>query len=87
MEYRKRGVTVMALCPGFTKTEFHQRMQVKRGPGFMWLEPEFLVRKALEDFEKGRVISIPGSQYKAIIAATRLVPNRLTQLTQSMGRR
>ena len=46
-EYRPRGVTVTTVCPGFTKTEFHQRMQVTRGDGFMWLEPEVLVRKSL----------------------------------------
>ncbi len=86
-EYRPRGVTVMALCPGFTKTEFHQRMQVKRGDGFMWLEPEFLVRRSLDDFAKGRAISIPGAHYKVIIAATKLIPARALQLTQSIGRR
>ena len=42
-EYQPRGVTVMALCPGFTKTEFHERMEVKRGDNFMWLDVEFLV--------------------------------------------
>ncbi len=87
LEYRSRGVQVMALCPGFTKTEFHQRMQVKRGDGFMWLEPDFLVRKALEDFAKGRAYSIPGAQYKTIIALTKAIPNRALRLTQSMGRR
>ena len=87
MEYKARGVTVMALCPGFTKTEFHQRMQVKRGDGFMWLDADFLVRKSLEDFEKGRAYSIPGAQYKTIIALTRAIPNRALRLTQSMGRR
>lgn len=86
-EYKPRGISVMALCPGFTKTEFHQRMQVRRGDGFMWLEADFLVRKALEDFAKGRAYSIPGAQYKAVIALTRAVPNRVLQLTQSMGRR
>ncbi|MEO5662370.1 MAG: SDR family NAD(P)-dependent oxidoreductase, partial [Nocardioides sp.] len=54
LEYKSRGVTVMALCPGFTKTEFHERMQVKRGDNFMWLDAEFLVRTALADFDKGR---------------------------------
>ncbi len=86
-EYRPRGVSVMALCPGFTKTEFHQRMQVTRGDGFLWLEPDFLVRKSLQDFAKGKVVSIPGGHYKAIVAATRLIPSRALQLTQSMGRR
>ena len=86
-EYKPKGVTVMALCPGFTKTEFHQRMQVKRGEGFMWLEADFLVRKSLEDFDKGRAYSIPGAQYKTIIALTKAIPNRALRLTQNMGRR
>jgi len=87
LEYKSRGVTVMALCPGFTKTEFHERMQVTRGDGFMWLEVDFLVRKSLKDFDKGRAYSIPGAQYKTIIALTRAIPNRALRLTQSFGRR
>ncbi|MCY4725466.1 SDR family oxidoreductase [Nocardioides sp. STR2] len=87
LEYRSHGVKVMALCPGFTKTEFHQRMEVKRGEGFMWLDADFLVRKSLEDFEKGRAYSIPGAQYKTIRVLTTAIPNRVLRLTQSMGRR
>ncbi len=87
MEYGPRGVQVMALCPGFTKTEFHERMQVKRGDGFLWLDVDFLVRTSLEDFAKGRAYSIPGAQYKAITALTKAVPNRLLRLTQSLGRK
>lgn len=87
LEYGSRGVKVMALCPGFTKTEFHERMEVKRGEGFMWLDVEFLVRTSLEDFDKGRAYSIPGAQYKAIRALTAVIPNRVLRMTQSMGRR
>jgi short-subunit dehydrogenase len=86
-EYRSRGVTVMTLCPGFTKTEFHQRMGVRRGTGFLWLEPEFVVERALADFDRGRAVSIPGRQYRAIVGATRLVPSRALQTYQSIGRR
>jgi hypothetical protein len=86
-EYGPRGVRVMALCPGFTKTEFHQRMSVQRGDGFLWLDVEFLVGKALSDFDRGRIWSIPGAQYKAIVALTRAIPNRALQGLQSMGRR
>ena len=88
-EYRPRGMTVMALCPGFTKTEFHERMEVGRdsAPGFMWLDADKLVATALSDFDKGRVYSIPSPQYKAIATAARLVPNSLLQRFQSMGRK
>jgi short-subunit dehydrogenase len=86
-EYRSRGVTVTTLCPGFTKTEFHQRMGVRRGTGFLWLEPEFVVERALADFDRGRAVSIPGRQYRAIVGATRLVPSRALQTYQSIGRR
>jgi short-subunit dehydrogenase len=87
LEYGSRGVTVMALCPGFTKTEFHERMQVKRGDGFMWLDADFLVRKSLEDVDKGRAFSVPGAQYKTITALSKAIPNRVLRLTQSIGRR
>jgi short-subunit dehydrogenase len=88
-EYRDQGVTVMALCPGFTKTEFHARMDVDRGsaPDFMWLDADRLVETALADFAKGRTISVPSLQYKAITTAARLVPTRVLQRFQSMGRK
>lgn len=86
-EYAGYGVAVTTLCPGFTKTEFHQRMGAKRGRGPLWLKADFLVRKALEDHDNGRVFSIPGMQYKAIIALTRVIPNRALMRLQAIGRR
>ena len=86
-EYRAQGITVTALCPGFTKTEFHERMNVTRGSGYMWLDADFLVKTALDDFDRGRVFSIPGVQYKAIAGISRLLPNRVLQRFQSIGRR
>ena len=88
-EYRPHGVTVMALCPGFTRTEFHARMDVGRGsaPEFLWLDAGFLVDHALADFDRGKALSVPGAQYKAITAAARLVPTRVLQRFQSLGRK
>jgi short-subunit dehydrogenase len=86
-EYRSRGVTVTTLCPGFTKTEFHERMGVRRGTGFLWLDPGFLVDRALADFDRGRVYSVPGAQYRVIVALTRMIPSRALQTFQSIGRR
>ena len=53
MEYKSRGVKVMALCPGFTKTEFHERMEVTRGDGFMWLDVDFLVAQVAPGLRQG----------------------------------
>ena len=86
-EYRPRGVTVTTLCPGFTKTEFHERMDVRRGSGYLWLDADFLVAEALKDFAKGKALSVPGAQYKVITTATRLVPARITQRFQNVGRK
>jgi short-subunit dehydrogenase len=88
-EYAPQGVTVMALLPGFTRTEFHERMGVSRGsaPDWMWLDVDDLVREALADYDRGRVFSIPSVQYKVLATAARAVPTRLLQRFQGLGRR
>ena len=79
----------MALCPGFTKTEFHERMDVGRGsaPDFLWLDADKLVAAALADFDKGKALSIPSKRYKVIATASRHIPISLLQRFQSIGRR
>jgi short-subunit dehydrogenase len=88
-EYRDQGVTITCLCPGFTKTEFHERMDVSQGsaPGFLWLDADQLVAQALKDHARGKVWSIPGGQYKAIATVARLVPTPVLKRFQSLGRR
>jgi hypothetical protein len=70
------GVHVCSLNPGFTRTEFHQRAGMKMGaiPSFMWLEADFLVKKAWSDARRGRAISIPGWQYKVLRTIIALAP-------------
>lgn len=89
-EYAASGVTVMALCPGFVRTEFHERLGVDRdssAPRVLWLEPDRLVRDALADFDRGRALSIPSKRYKAIVTLSRVVPRRGLQRLQSLGRK
>ena len=88
-EYAPQGVRVMTLCPGFTRTEFHERMDVGRGsaPSFMWLDVDDLVTEALHDFDRGRSLSIPSKRYKAVAALTRAVPRGVLQRFQSLGRK
>ena len=77
--YAARGIQVTAVCPGFTHTEFHDRMGMDKSvaPSWMWLSAEQVVREGLADNARGRGVSIPSRRYKALIAAARLLPARL----------
>jgi short-subunit dehydrogenase len=75
------GVTATALCPGFTHTEFHERanLDMSRLPKVLWLDPDRVVHDCLDDVRAGKVISVPGAQYKAMAAITRLAPRGLVR--------
>jgi short-subunit dehydrogenase len=77
---RRRPEHVMALCPGFTRTEFHQRagMDISGVPKFMWLDADRVAADALRDFNRRVGVSIPGAQYKALTALARLAPPSLS---------
>ena len=76
---RGRGVSVTAVCPGFTRTEFHQRMRVStRGiPSVLWLDVPQLVRLALRGIDRGRAVVIPTTRYRVVVALSRLIPDRM----------
>lgn len=70
------GVRLMALCPGFTRTEFHDRagMGTENIPNWMWLDADKLVTAALDDLARGKVVSVPDPRYKALMSAVKLAP-------------
>ncbi|MYS38463.1 hypothetical protein K388_00895 [Streptomyces sp. KhCrAH-43] len=84
------GVRLMALCPGFVRTEFHQRAGMGTGniPGWMWLDADKLVSAALADLARGKSVSIPDPRYKVLMGAVKLAPrNLLGGLTSRTGRK
>ncbi|MDP9997317.1 MULTISPECIES: SDR family NAD(P)-dependent oxidoreductase [Pseudarthrobacter] len=79
LAYRTRGVTVTAVCPGLTHTEFHDRMGMDKAavPSWAWLNAERVVREGLADNLRGKAVSVPSKRYKAVAAAARVLPDRL----------
>jgi short-subunit dehydrogenase len=81
-ELSATNVKISALCPGFTRTEFHQRgkMSMKGLPNFLWLNPDRLVEQSWKDAMKGKAVSVPGWQYKLLVFIVQtLVPRSLVR--------
>jgi short-subunit dehydrogenase len=76
---RRHGVRVMALCPGYTRTEFHERagIDMARTPNWLWLSADRVVRDGLRDLDRGRLVSVPDWRYKAAAFGMRHAPRRL----------
>ena len=79
--YTPRGVTVTAVCPGFTHTNFHERMGLAPGGedinDWLWLDARDVVRESLRDVARGKAVSVPSLRYKAIVVLTRFLPSGL----------
>lgn len=86
---RRHGIHVLALCPGFVRTEFHQRAGIPTGgsPGWMWLDVDTVVDGALSDLRKGRYVSVPTLRYKVAATALRHAPHALVRRFSEAGNR
>lgn len=73
------GVRVMALCPGYVRTEFHQRagIDMTKTPSWLWLDADELVVAAMADLRRGRLVSVPSVKYKVVAFGLRHLPGRL----------
>lgn len=80
-ELKGTKVKVSALCPGFTRTEFHQRgkMRMTGLPNFMWLDANKLVAKSWSDAQKNKAVSVPGFQYKTLAIIAQYAPRPLVR--------
>jgi short-subunit dehydrogenase len=74
------GVRMMALCPGFIRTEFHDRAGLDIPvPKSLWLTADRVVADALADLRRGKIISIPSLTYKALVVAGTLLPRSVVR--------
>jgi uncharacterized protein len=80
-ELRGTGVSVTALCPGFTHTEFQSRANAPAGsvPGFMWQEAPEVARAGLDGVAKNKAIVIPGTTNKVLGTLSAITPHAITR--------
>lgn len=79
LQYSHRGIHVTALCPGLTRSEFHNAMGQgePRLPDFLWLSPQQVVAEGITAVTAGKPICVPSLPYKLTVTAARVLPRRL----------
>lgn len=74
------AVKVQALCPGFTYSEFHDRLHLDRrsmaGASF-WLQADEVVEASLKALPKGKLFVVPGWRYQALVTLLSMLPAQL----------
>ncbi len=79
-ELHDTGVRVTALCPGWVRTEFHERAGINVSyPDLLWLDADRVVAECLQDAATGKVISIPSKRFKALMMICKHLPDRTLQ--------
>jgi uncharacterized protein len=75
------GVRLVALCPGFVRTEFHQRagIDMTGTSAGMYVPADDVVDAGLRGLESDAVLVVPGARYRAIVLVARVAPRRLVR--------
>lgn len=89
-ELRNDPVDVLALCPGFTRTEIfaHAGGDTTAVPGPLWMEPEGVVEAAFDALADGRAVCVPGTANRLFRVASRYtLPSVVRSVAGFVGRR
>lgn len=84
------GIQMQALCPGFVRTEFHERAQMDTSAinSRLWLTVEEVVDESLEALKKNKTVVITGRRYRAMVAVSKLIPSSVVaKISTRSGRK
>ena len=81
-ELTSKNIKIHSICPGFTRTEFHERCKqdVSGVPNIFWLKSEKIAKIAWKKANDGVVLSIPGVHYKGLVFLHRYAPRSVVRL-------
>ncbi len=81
IELHRSGIRMQCLCPGFTRTDFHQRrscgQDIRKAGTILWMDAGKVVEKSLNALEKGFILCIPGILNKLIVHLSSLMPRNI----------
>lgn len=79
VELKSRGIRMMAVCPGWVKTEFFDHAVKDDTITYYnkFFTPDQVIRRALRDMKKGKDVSVCGFSIRAQVLLTKLLPHRL----------
>lgn len=91
-ENMSKGVNVTAVCPGFTKSEFHDvtgtRDKMNNMPGFLWLQADDVAREGYDAVMKGQSVVVNGRIYRFLVWLNGALPRSLARVVSgAAGRR
>jgi short-subunit dehydrogenase len=89
LELRGSGIRVQTLCPGFTRSDFHERLGYDVSGDFFrgFMSAEQVVDASLRALRRGKVICIPGIRYKAAAVLPRFLPRRMLYVLVGLYRK
>lgn len=78
-ELKARGIKVIAVCPGWTKTNFIDRAKTDDSVNkfYKLYTVDEVVERAHKDMERGRDVSICGFETKAFAYLSKILPHKL----------
>lgn len=81
MSLRGTGVRMVAVCPGFVHSEFHDRAGIDMAgkPEALYVDTDTVVTQSLDALRSGRPMVVPGRLYKGVVAAAKLAPRSLVR--------
>jgi hypothetical protein len=78
MELGKYGIRLHCLCPGFTRTDFHNRRPDGKTPKssglILWMNAEAVVDQCLKSLDKGKVVLVPGMINRMLVRIVSVLP-------------
>jgi len=87
-----KGVNVTAVCPGFTRSEFHDvtgtRDRMNKMPAILWLQANDVAREGYDAVMNGRSVVVNGAIYRSLVWLTGALPRGLARFVSgAAGRR